>query len=209
MRAGVQERAQDRVQDRVQDLEHFVLPRNFRGRPAWFVQLWWLVEATLFRRSPQGLYGWRRFLLRLFGAQIGRGVIIRPTAEVTYPWKLKIGDHSWVGDYATLYTLGEIEIGDNVCVSQHCYLAAATHDYTRPSFDMMEKKITIEAEAWLATRVFVAPGVTVGRGAVVGACSVVMKDVPAMTICAGHPAQVIRQRTTQDAAMAAGGRPVL
>ena len=71
----------------VQDLKSFVLPPNFRGRPAWFVQLWWIVQATLFRCSPQALYGWRRFLLRLFGAQVGRGVIIRPTVEITYPWK--------------------------------------------------------------------------------------------------------------------------
>jgi putative colanic acid biosynthesis acetyltransferase WcaF len=178
----------------VQDLSSFVLPPNFRGRPAWFVQLWWIVQATLFRMSPQVLYGWRRFLLRLFGARIGRGVIIRPTAEITYPWKLTIGDHCWIGDHATLYTLGEIHIGDNAVVSQHCYLAAATHDYTQPTFDMIAKTITIEPEAWLATRVFVAPGVTVGRGTVVGACSVVLNDVPAMMICAGHPAKPLRPR---------------
>jgi putative colanic acid biosynthesis acetyltransferase WcaF len=178
----------------VQDLSHFRLPPNFRGRSAWFVQLWWIVQATLFRMSPQVLYGWRRFLLRLFGAKVGRGVIIRPTAEITYPWKLTLGDYCWIGDYAALYTLGEIHIGDNAVVSQHCYLAAATHDYTQPTFDMVAKAITIETEAWLATRVFVAPGVTVGRGAVVGACSVVLKDLPAMTICAGHPAKPLRPR---------------
>lgn len=185
---------------RVQDLRTFRLPANFRGRPAWFVQLWWLVQATAFRWSPQALYGWRRFLLRLFGAKIGEGVIIRPTAEITYPWKLTIGNHCWVGDYATLYTLGEIEIGDNACVSQHCYLAAATHDYTRPTFDMLDKKITIEPEVWLATRVFVAPGVTIGRGAVVGACSAVFKDVPAMTVCAGNPASPLRPRLVTESA---------
>jgi len=178
----------------VQDLSSFRLPANFRGRSAWFVQLWWLVQATLFRMSPQVLYGWRRFLLRLFGAKIGRGVILRPTVEITYPWKLTIGDHCWIGDHATLYTLGEIHIGDNAVVSQHCYLAAATHDYTVPTFDMVARKITIEPEAWLATRVFVAPGVTIGCGAVVGACSVVLKDLPPMMICAGHPAKSLRSR---------------
>lgn len=180
----------------VQDLKSFVLPRDFRGRSAWFVQLWWLVQASLFRCSPQVLYGWRRFLLRLFGAKIGEGVIIRPTVEITYPWKLTIGDYSWVGDYATLYTLGEIVIGDNACVSQHCYLAGAGHDYTKPTFDMVASRIVVEPEAWLATRVFVAPGVTVGRGAVVGACSVVVNDVPPMMICAGNPARVLRERPT-------------
>lgn len=185
---------------RIQDLKSFVLPPNFRGRSTFVVQLWWLVQATLFRWSPQALYGWRRFLLRLFGAKLGEGVIIRPTVEITYPWKLIIGDYSWIGDHATLYTLGEIEIGDNVCVSQHCYLAGAGHDYTRPTFDMVDKKITIEPEAWLATRVFVAPGITVGRGAVVGACSVVLKDLPAMMICAGNPAKPLRPRPVPQSA---------
>lgn len=185
---------------RVQDLKSFVLPENFRGRPAWFVQLWWIVQATLFRWSPQVMYGWRRFLLRLFGASIGRGVIIRPTVEVTYPWKLSIGDYAWVGDHATLYTLGEIRIGDNACVSQHCYLAGAGHNYAKTTFDMEAKAIIIEPEVWLATRVFVAPGVTVGRGAVVGACSVVVKDIPPMTICAGNPARVLRERPVQESA---------
>lgn len=189
----------------VQDLKSFVLPPNFRGRPGWYVQLWWLVQATLFRWSPQFLYGWRRLLLRLFGAKIGQGVIVRPTAEITYPWKLTLGDHCWIGDYATLYTLGEIRIGDNAVISQHCYLAGAGHDYTRPTFDMVAQPIVIEPEVWLATRVFVAPGVTVGRGAVVGACSVVVRDVPPMTISAGNPARVLRQRpVAQDpAALAA------
>jgi len=178
----------------IQDLSSFALPPNFRGRPAWFVQLWWIVQATIFRMSPQVLYGWRRFLLRMFGANIGHGAIIRPTVEVTYPWKLTIGSHCWIGDHVTLYTLGEIDIGDNAVVSQHCYLAAATHDYTRPTFDMLARKITVEPEAWLATRVFVAPGVTIGRGAVVGACSVVLKDMPPMMICGGHPAKPLRPR---------------
>jgi putative colanic acid biosynthesis acetyltransferase WcaF len=178
----------------VQDLKSFVLPPHFRGRPAWFVQLWWLVEATAFRWSPQFLYGWRRFLLRLFGAKIGRSVIIRPTVEITYPWKLTIGDYSWIGDYVTLYTLGEIRIGDNACVSQHCYLASAYHDYTRPTFDMIGSFVVIEPEVWLAARVFVGPGVTVGRGAVVGASSVVLKDIPPMMVCAGNPAKPIKPR---------------
>lgn len=181
----------------VQDLKNFRLPPNFRGRSAWFVQLWWIVQATAFRWSPQFMYGWRRFLLRLFGAKIGRGVTLRPSVEITYPWKLSIGDYSWIGDYAALYTLGEIRIGDNVCVSQHCYLATAYHDYTRPTFDMIGSFVAIESEAWLATRVFVAPGVTIGRGAVVGACSVVLKDVPPMMVCAGNPAKIVRARPTK------------
>src|SRR5438105_4960330 len=103
---------------RCQDLSAFSLPAEFRGRPAWFVQLWWLVQSTLFRWSPQFMYGWRRLLLRLFGATIGRSVLVRPTARITYPWKIRIGDYSWIGDDVVLYSLGEIDIGAHVVVSQ-------------------------------------------------------------------------------------------
>jgi putative colanic acid biosynthesis acetyltransferase WcaF len=178
----------------VQDLKSFRLPATFRGRPAWFVQWWWLVEATLFRWSPQVLYGFRRWLLRLFGARIGKGVLVRPTVEITYPWKLTIGDYCWIGDHVTLYTLGEISIGDNAVVSQHSYLCSASHDYTLPTFDIFAAHVRIGAEAWLAAGVFVAPGVSIGRGAVIGAKSLVLKDMPDMMVCAGHPAKPIRRR---------------
>src|SRR5271154_2778723 len=105
----------------VQDLKSFQLPADFRGRPAWAVQLWWIVQATLFRASPQVLYGWRRFLLRMFGCSVGKGVLVRPTAEITYPWKVAIGDYSWIGHNVTLYSLGEIRIGANAVVSQGSY----------------------------------------------------------------------------------------
>jgi len=180
--------------ERVQDLSKATVPPGFRGRPAWFVQLWWMVQALLFHPSPQVLYGWRRFLLRLFGAHVGKGVLIRPSVTVTYPWKLNIGDWSWVGDRVTLYTLGEIAIGENAVVSQHSYLCTGSHDYTRPSFDIYAKPIRVESEVWVAAHVFIGPGVTIGRGAVVGACSVVFKDVPPMVICAGNPLRVLRTR---------------
>jgi len=181
---------------RIQDLSQAKVPPNFRGRPAWFVQVWWLVQAILFHPSPQVFYGWRRFLLRLFGARVGKGVLIRPSVTVTYPWKLTIGDWSWVGDNATLYTLGEIVIGDNAVVSQHVYLCAGSHDFARPTFDLYARPVRIEAEAWVAAHAFVGPGVTVGRGAILGACSVAFSDVPAGMICAGNPFQVIRPRPT-------------
>jgi putative colanic acid biosynthesis acetyltransferase WcaF len=178
----------------VQDLSQYRVPKHFRGRPAWFVQLWWLVQATLFRLSPQFLYGWRRWLLRRFGARIGQGVIIRPTVEITYPWKLSIGDLVQIGDHVTLYTLGEISIGENTVVSQHSYICTGAHDYTKPSFDIFARAVSIEPEVWVAAGVFVSPGVRIGRGAVVAACSVVTRDLPAMMISAGSPAKPVRPR---------------
>jgi len=182
------------MQHDYQKLDQFRLPEGFRGRSAIVVQLWWLVQSTLFAMSPQFMFGWRRFLLKQFGAQIGEGVLIRSSVRVTYPWKVKIGDRVWIGDNAELYSLGEIEIGNDVVISQKSYLCAATHDFTKPSFDMVDKKITIEDQAWTASDVFVAPGVTIGRGALVGARSSVFSDMPAGMICVGSPAKPIKPR---------------
>lgn len=178
----------------VQDLSRFRVPSTFRGQSGWYVQLWWLVQASLFAWSPQVLYGWRRFLLRRFGAKIGKGVIIRPSARITYPWKVSIGDFAWIGDEVVLYSLGEIDIGANAVASQRCYLCTGSHDYTRPTFDIHAKPILIGAEAWLATDVFVAPGVSIGRGAVVGARSSVFEDIPDLMLAKGSPAKPFKKR---------------
>ncbi len=179
-----------------QDLSCFRLPEGFRGRPAWFVQLWWLVQAVLFHPSPQVLYGWRRFLLRLFGARVGEQVLVRPSATITFPWKVSIGDYSWIGDDVVLYSLGEIVIGAHAVISQRSYLCGAGHDTTKLTFDMLPGAIGVEDQAWIAADVFIAPGVTVGRGCVVGARSTVFHDLPAGMVCYGNPAVAVRPRTT-------------
>jgi putative colanic acid biosynthesis acetyltransferase WcaF len=178
----------------VQDLKQFQLPADFRGRSGLTVQLWWLVQATLFRGSPQLMYGFRRWLLRRFGARIGNQVRVRPSVTIPYPWKLRIGDYSWIGDDAVLYCFAEITIGNNVVVSQKSYLCAGTHDYRAPSFDIRAFPIVIEDEAWLAADVFVGPGVTIGRGAVVGSRSSVFGDLPQMMLCVGSPARPVHAR---------------
>jgi putative colanic acid biosynthesis acetyltransferase WcaF len=177
-----------------QDLSMFMLPAGFRGASGLKVQIWWLIQSSLFGLSPQFMYKWRNFLLRLFGAQIGKGVIIRPTVRITYPWKLIIGDNAWVGDNADLYTLGEISIGKNAVVSQRAYLCTGSHDHTAEAFDIYAKPIVIEDEAWIATDVFIAPGITIGKGAVIGARSSVFKDMPAGMICIGNPAKPVKKR---------------
>lgn len=179
---------------KIQALETFKLPNGFRGRNALTVQFWWIIQASLFSWSPQFAYKWRNFLLRCFGAKIGTNVIIRPSVKVTYPWKLTIGDNSWVGDSVELYTLGEITIGKNAVVSQRSYICTGSHDYQKPTFDIYANPIVIEDEAWLATDVFVAPGVTIGKGAVIAARSSVYKDMPEGMICLGNPATPIKNR---------------
>lgn len=177
-----------------QKLNKFKLPPNFRGRNPLTVQLWWVVQASLFACSPQFAYKWRNFLLRCFGAQIGIDVIIRPSARVTYPWKLSIGDYSWVGDNVELYTLGEIRIGKNAVISQRSYLCTASHDHQAEAFDIYAEPIVVEDEAWVATDVFIAPGITIGKGAVIGSRSSVYQNMPVGMICLGSPAKPIKSR---------------
>lgn len=181
----------------MQQLNKFKMPPNFRGRSKLVVQLWWLVQSLLFKTSPQFLYGWRRFLLRSFGAQIGKKVIIRPSVQVTYPWKIKIGNYSWIGDDVVLYSLGEIEIGANTVISQRSYICTGSHDYNKQDFPIYAKKITIEEGCWLATDVFVAPGLRIEKGTIVGARSSVFNDLKAFSIYAGSPAKFVRKRNIE------------
>lgn len=177
-----------------QNLEIYRVPKNFRGKSKFKVQLWWFFYALLFKPSPQVLYGWRRVLLKLFGAKIGKKAIIRPTVEITYPWNLVIGDYCQIGDNVVLYTLGKIEIGNHSVISQRSYLCAGGHDYKRIEFPIFSKKIVIEDQCWIAADVYVAPGIHVGRGTVVGARSSVFKNLPSGKVCLGSPAKVIKDR---------------
>lgn len=141
------------------------------------------------------MYGWRRFLLKLFGAKIGNNVIIRPSARITYPWKLTVGDNSWIGDNVDLYTLGEITIGKNSVISQRSYLCTGSHDFTKVDFPIYAKPIIIHDSVWVATDVFIAPGVTVHENVVVGARSSVFNDLAQDYVYLGTPAKPIKPRT--------------
>ena len=179
---------------RYQDLKSFTVPADFRGRSKVIVQLWWIVQGTLFALSPQVCFGWRRFLLRLFGAKIGKGVLFRSSVQITYPWKITVGDYSWIGDNTILYSLGEIMIGSNVAVAHQVQFNTGGHDYTKTSFDIYAEPIVIEDECWITSDVFVGSGVIIGRGTIVGARSTVLHSLPANKICVGYPAKPIKDR---------------
>ena len=182
----------------VQNLAQFKMPPGFRGKSGWYIQAWWIVQTLFFKTSPQFLYGWRRFLLRSFGAKVGKGVILRPSVHTQFPWKVSIGDYSWIGDNVVLYSLGEIRIGNNVVVSQKSYLCTGSHHYQSEAFDIYSQPIILEDKCWLATDVYVAPGVTIGEGTVVGARSSVFRSLPAGKICMGNPARVVKDRIGSD-----------
>lgn len=168
-----------------------------RGKPGWFILLWWLVQAIAFPLSPQPFYGIRRSLLRLFGAKIGRGVLIRPTARFTYPWKIAIGDYSWIGDDVVLYSLDRIEIGKHCIISQKSYLCTGSHDIKDPAFGLKTAPITMGNGAWVATDCFIGPGVKIGANAVIGARSSVFKDMPPGQVCLGSPCRPCYAREVQ------------
>lgn len=158
-------------------------------------RLLWALSAPFFRLSPRPLWGWRRSMLRVFGAQVGRDVHIYPTARITMPWNLSMGEGCAVGDRAILYALGPIKIGQCATISQGAHLCAGTHDITRADRPLLKPPITIGADAWICADAFVGPGVNVGNGAIVGARSVVIKNVSENTIVAGNPARLIRSTT--------------
>jgi putative colanic acid biosynthesis acetyltransferase WcaF len=154
----------------------------------------WSFGKVLFCSSPRPCFGWRRFVLRCFGARIGRCVNFYPTARVYFPWNLTVGDWSAIGEDALIYNLGPVTLGQKVTVSHRAHLCAGTHDYTKEDMPLLKPPIEIRDQAWICTDVFVGPGVTVGEGAVLGACAVVMKDVEAWAVVAGNPAQFIKKR---------------
>jgi len=175
--------------------ESRISTRNKVGRA-----LWGLVEVLLFRPSLRSLYGWRRFLLRVCGAQVGRGALVDPGVRIWAPWNVEIGDHAWIGHDVDLYSVDKIIIASHSIVSQYAFLCAATRDITDPQMGLVAAPIHIGPGAWVAAGAFVGPGITVGEGAVVGARSVVTKDVPPWVVVAGNPARHIKDRVLRDPA---------
>ena len=158
-----------------------------RGRPSWFVLLWWFVQAVAFPLTLHNFNFLRVGLLRLFGAKIGQGVVIRPTARFTFPWKVKIGDYSWIGDDVFFYSLDLISVGKHTVISQKSYLCTGSHDYQDPAFGLTISPIKIENGVWVATDCFIGPGVEIGANSVVGARSSVWRSLPPGQVCWGTP----------------------
>jgi len=159
-----------------------------------FRRVLWGVGRLAFRLSPRPCFGWRRFVLRCFGAKIGAHVNTYPSTWIYFPWNLTVGDWSAMGEETFIYNLGPVTLGEKVTVSHRAQLCAGTHDYTQPDLPLIKPPIIIENQAWVCADAFVGPGVTVGEGAIVGARAVAMKNVAPWTIVAGNPAKPIRLR---------------
>ncbi len=160
-----------------------------RGRGPVVCMLWDMVQTLLIAPSPHCFFGWRRFWYRLFGATIGKGVLIRKSVKCNYPWKLTIGDRCWIGDEATLYTLDQITLESDVVVSQQAYLCTGSHDPSDPAFGLRTAPITVRRGAWIALGALVMPGISIGNGALIGARAVLTHDAAERTIYTGSPAR--------------------
>jgi putative colanic acid biosynthesis acetyltransferase WcaF len=158
----------------------------------------WAAATPLFRWSPRPLFGWRRFLLRLFGARVGAQVNVYPTTRVYMPWNLEVGEWSAIGEDALIYNLGRVTIGRRVTVSHRAHLCAGTHDHRQRDMPLLKPAVTVGDEAWICADAFLGPGVTVGEGAVVGARAVAVRAVPAWTIVGGNPARVLGPRVVDE-----------
>lgn len=154
----------------------------------------WSVGRLFVRFSPRPLFGWRRGILRLFGARIGQHVNIYPTAHLYMPWNVEIGDWSALGDDVFVYSLGRVRIGRRVTLSYRSHICAGSHDLTDVTLPLTKPPVSIEDDVWVGTDAFIGPGVTVGHGAVVGARSVVVKNVQPLDIVGGNPARPIGRR---------------
>ncbi len=156
--------------------------------------LWGGVCGLAFRPTPPPFHAWRVLLLRLFGAKIGRSVSVYASARIWAPWNLTLGDFSVLGARVDCYSVGPVLLGEGAIVSQDTCLCTATHDYTDASFGLVVKPVSIGAHAWVCARAFIAPGVTIGEAAIVGACAMITRDVEPWTVVAGNPARFIKRR---------------
>lgn len=157
---------------------------------------WYLANAWFLKSWIPGS-GWRRFLLRLYGAKIGKGVVLKPHINIKYPWKLQIGNYSWIGENVWIDNLDKVTIGENCCISQGALLLCGNHNYKKSTFDLMIGPITLENGAWVGAKCTVTANVTLHSHSVLGAGSVASTDLEAYGIYAGNPAAKVRERIVE------------
>lgn len=162
-----------------------------RGAPGWKRGLWVIVRCVFFQNPCPWGSAFRSALLRSFGAKIGKGVGIGSNVNISFPWRLVVGDHVWIGDDVGILSLAQVTIESNVCVARRSFLCTGSHDVRREDFKLKVAPILIHTGSWIAIGSMILPGVTIGEGAVVSAGSVVLKDVPPNCLVRGNPATVV------------------
>lgn len=169
-----------------------------RGRSGYFILFWWLVQAIVFPLTLHSAHNIRCSILRWFGAKIGKHVRIRPTARFTYPWKVEIGDYSWIGDDVVFYSLDAIKVGEHCVISQKTYLCTGSHNANDPAFGLITGEIMIANGVWIAADCFVGPDVEIGANSIVGVRSTVLKSLSSGHVCYGTPCTTQYPRMMND-----------
>ncbi len=155
--------------------------------------LWYMMGECLVNSMIPGS-GWRVGLLRMFGAKVGKGVVIKPYVKIKYPWKLQIGDYTWIGEHVWIDNLGNVKIGSHVCISQGAMLLCGNHNYKKVTFDLIVRGITIEDGAWVGAKCVVCPGISVKTHSILTVGSVIFHSTEPYSIYQGNPAVKIRER---------------
>ena len=174
-------------------LREFRNPEFSRGR-SHAIEAAWLLVQWLFVASWLPGSWHRRLLLRAFGASIGEGVALKPGVKVKFPWRLVIGDHTWIGEDVWIDNLALVSIGSNCCISQAAYICTGSHDWTKTTFDLVTGEVHIGDGAWIAARCVVGPGVQIGECAVLGLASVATRNIEAWAVYRGNPAVPVSER---------------
>jgi putative colanic acid biosynthesis acetyltransferase WcaF len=188
MRAGMEQGHHDPI-----DLSFAGTPGYSRGRSRFVEALWWVTEFFLLTNPLQPSSRIRVVVLRLFGSTVGRKVTLRPRLRVKYPWRLEIGDHSWIGEEVWLHNQDRLKIGSNVVISQGTFVTTGSHD-TQAAMHLVTKPVLIEDGAWLTVRCIVLPGAEVGRNAIAAPGSVVRGKLQEDTFYGGNPIQPLGPR---------------
>ncbi len=155
---------------------------------------WYFTNEFFFKNSLNPFSGLKVFLLRLYGAKIGKGVVIKPAVNIKYPWRLKIGNYSWIGEKVWIDNLADVEIGDNCCISQGALLLSGSHDYLKTTFNVIVGKIILEEGVWIGAKSIVYPNILCKSHSILGVNSVATKDLEPYFIYHGNPAVKISKR---------------
>jgi len=179
------------------DLSRFDNSWYAPGRSRLVQALWFFLGLPILRCAWLPSSGLRVRLLRLFGAAVGSEVVVKPGVRVKYPWRLSVGDRSWIGEDSWIDNLADVAIGDDVCISQGAYLCTGNHDWSDPAFGLIVKPIRLGSGSWVGAKAVVCPGVELGDLAVLTAGAVAVRSVPTSEVHGGNPAARVRLRTVR------------